>query len=145
MDRKLFLDDIRSVREASNYMSCTVRHNYHQPGWDVVKSYDEFVSYIERNGLPNLISFDHDLADEHYEDLLSDENFLKGDQKIILKYDAYKEKTGYEAAKWLIDYCLEHNEPLPDFLVHTMNPVGRKNIESLLTNFKNHQHAIKSS
>jgi hypothetical protein len=30
--------------------------------WQIVRSYDEFVAWIERHGLPDFISFDHDLG-----------------------------------------------------------------------------------
>ncbi|MDP9961886.1 cyclic-phosphate processing receiver domain-containing protein [Chryseobacterium lathyri] len=68
-------------------------------------------------GLPEMISFDHDLADIHY---------LKPDS------DEYAEKTGYECAKWLIEYCMDHYLDLPKFYCHSMNPVGKENILSLL-------------
>ena len=43
-------------------------------GWIVVRNYDEFVKKINELGLNNIdvISFDHDLAPEHYEILFSD-------------------------------------------------------------------------
>lgn len=44
----------------------------------------------------------------------------------------FKEKTGYHCAKWLIYYCLDNNKKLPRIiLIHSMNNVGVKNIESL--------------
>lgn len=74
-------------------------------------------------GLPDFISFDHDLADEHYEDILD---------FGIANYESYTEKTGYECAKWLVDYCIDHKIPLPEYAVHSDNPVGSANIISYL-------------
>jgi len=48
------------------------------------------------------------------------------------------EKTGYEAAKWLVDHCDNKNLKLPEFVIQSANPVGRKNIESYLNNAKKH-------
>jgi hypothetical protein len=33
---------------------------------DVVRNFDGFVAYITTKGVPDLISFDHDLSSEHY-------------------------------------------------------------------------------
>jgi hypothetical protein len=48
----------------------------------------------------------------------------------------FEEKTGYDCAKWLVDYCIDNQANLPDYLVHSANPIGKKNIESYLENFK---------
>ena len=49
----LFLDDLRHPPLHLNRM------------FDVVRSYDDFVEYIETYGVPELISMDHDLDREH--------------------------------------------------------------------------------
>ena len=77
-----------------------------------VKDYDEFVSWIEENGLPDGINFDHDIA--------------------------HHEKTGMDCAKWLVEYCMDNNKKLPKFKSHSANPVGRDNIENLLKNYEKH-------
>ena len=46
-----------------------------------------------------------------------------------------KEKTGYDCAKWLVEYCLDNDLSLPKYQVHSMNPVGKKNILDYLSNF----------
>ena len=134
--KKLFLDDMRQVRDACYYVSNP--KVYWEDGWDIVRNYGEFVEYIEKNGLPDLISFDHDLADEHYNDLFSDENWVKDDSDIDLKYGSYKEKTGLECAKWLVDYCIDNKIQIPHFGVHSANPVGAENIRGLLNNAMKH-------
>lgn len=136
--KKLFLDDIRIPKDAIGLVPSNMNQFYWENDWDVVKNYSEFCDYIQKYGSPDFVSFDHDLADDHYNDLFSDENWSKNDTDVVLKYDDYKEKTGYECAKWLVDYCLENGLQLPDYAVHSANPVGKKNIESYLLNAKKH-------
>ncbi|OCA70055.1 cyclic-phosphate processing receiver domain-containing protein [Chryseobacterium arthrosphaerae] len=117
--RLLFLDDVRYPIEAYHY---TKQDIFLRSDWHIVRNYGQFVSRILEKGLPEMISFDHDLADEHY---------LKPDAQEFV------EKTGYDCAKWLTEYCMENYLDLPEFHCHSMNPVGKKNIISLLENFKN--------
>ena len=98
-----------------------------------VKSYDEFVKWITDNGLPTAIAFDHDLADEHYTPSEYWDDYDKS--KEYQESQNYKEKTGYDCAKWLIDYCMDNEVELPKFSSHSANPVGRDNIEKLLISF----------
>ena len=120
---KLFLDDNRKPYDV---FRSTINPIYENNNWIVVKSYDEFVSTIESNGLPEVISFDHDLSFDHY---------LEENQNGELDYDNFKEKTGYDCASWLIEYCTKMNLKLPKYFVHSMNPVGSTNIKNLLINF----------
>lgn len=133
---KLFLDDIRKPTD--------VKVAYHNGAyeefpslfsWEIVRSYEEFVGFIKKNGLPTVISFDHDLSWEHYP---KEGPIVEGDWrtgKIKLPYDSYKEKTGYHAAQWLVEYCLERGLDLPESYVHSFNPVGRQNIIDYLNQF----------
>jgi hypothetical protein len=99
-------------------------------GWKVVRSYNEFIKAIEENGLPTMVSFDHDLADEHYDP------DLHGSETYNELYDSFVEKTGYDCAKWLIDYCAENKLALPEtILVHSMNPAGTLNIKSIFNSY----------
>lgn len=82
-----------------------------------------------------MISFDHDLADEHYNDYLSDANFELPDDQIELNYEEYKEKTGYDAAKWLVGYVMENELPICYCKVHSQNTVGAENILKYLNNY----------
>lgn len=97
----LWLDDIRNPIQFG--------------GWDEdiynviwVKTYEEFCDYIDKNGLPDRICFDHDLGTE---------------------------KSGYDAAKYLVDYCQKHNCDVPLVSSQSANPVGRDNILSLVDNW----------
>lgn len=105
--------------------------------WDIVRNYNEFVDYIQTNGLPDFISFDHDLADTHYtpEHLWEDYEASKAWQDA----QVHIEKTGYECAKWLVEYCMDHEKSLPDYYSHSMNPVGRDNILGTLNNFNKYK------
>jgi predicted AAA+ superfamily ATPase len=130
---KLFLDDIRIPKDAITLIPSNFNRFYFENDWDIVRSYNEFVQYIERNGTPEFVSFDHDLGDT-----AMDEYFRNVKTKGILDYDNIKEKTGFDCAKFLVEYCMDKNQSLPEYLVHSANPVGKKNIESYLENAKKH-------
>ena len=66
-NNKLFLDDIRIPKDAINLVPSSFNKFYWENDWDIVKNYDEFVQYIEVNGVPKFVSFDHDLSDFHYD------------------------------------------------------------------------------
>lgn len=84
-----------------------------------VTNYTEFIDEITRNGLPDILSLDHDLCFDAMVGLPS------------------TEKTGYDCAKWLVDYCLDNGKKLPEITqCHSQNPAGKKNILSLLSNFR---------
>lgn len=74
-----------------------------------VKTQSEFESYITECGLPDFISFDNDLGIGNGE--------------------------GYDCAKWLVEYCMNNNVQLPEWYVHSANPVAQENINQLLLNF----------
>ncbi len=120
--KKLFLDDLRMPKDAIGLVPDNMNQFYWANDWSVVRGHDEFCDWVSANGLPDFVSFDHDLADEHY----------GGDG------EGYVEKTGYECAKWLVDYCVDNRLALPDYMVHSANPVGKKNISSYLENAKKH-------
>jgi NAD+-processing family protein with receiver domain len=117
----LFLDDIRNPLSVLSYIRNRI---YFEKKWVIVRNYDEFVSYITENGLPQLISFDHDLADIHYIH-----------QNQVIDYDSYEEKTGYDCAKWLIDYCMDNDKDVPEYFIHSMNIVGGQNIDKYIKNY----------
>ena len=119
--KKLFLDDIREPKEVYSYIKADI---YLLDYWVIVRNYDEFVNYIQKHGIPYMISFDHDLADINY------------NHQNNIDYDSYTEKTGYDCAKWLINYCLDNNLDLPTtILIHSMNIVGTENIKSLFNTY----------
>lgn len=108
---KLFLDDVRYPPD-KEFVA-------HGNEWVVARSYDDAVWCIENYGIPYHISFDHDLASEHY--------IIGGG-----------EKDGYQFAKWFSDYVLLGEYDLPEdfsYNVHSMNPVGSKRIKDWMEDF----------
>ena len=128
MSYNLFLDDVRNP----NSFLKDIRT------WVVVKDYVQFVNTIKEKGLPKFISFDHDLSFEHYP-LSEGREALSMPTEI--PYDKYKYKTGYDCARWIIEYCENNKVSLPDYQVHSMNPIGKQNIIATLENFKKHKNA----
>ena len=125
MKTALYLDDVRTPTETL-------------PGynpWNVVRNYNEFRDWINTNGIPDLISFDHDLANEHTNDYF---NQVGAQGYQIPNYEQYKEKTGLDCARYVVDYCQNNNVPLKQCAVHSHNPVGAKNIQSLINGFHRH-------
>lgn len=103
--KKLFLDDIRSPGMV--YTGAEARD------FQVVRTYTEFVAYIDQNGLPDFISFDNDLGLDQNGEVAPD---------------------GYAAAKWLVYESgleLRHLK----FKVHSANPVAAEQIRGLLNNY----------
>jgi hypothetical protein len=101
MTYKLFLDDLRFPETGD---------------WIIARTMDDAVWYVENKGIPHFISFDHDLAADHY---------IIGDG----------EKTGYDFAKWFANHVMDNDLKLPDsfdYYVHSMNPVGKENIEKYM-------------
>ena len=109
----LIIDDLRDVQMCFNTSGNPM---FKDLSWSIVKTFDEFVDFIDKNGLPNVISFDHDLAD-----------FKDG-----------REFTGMDCATWLTNYCMDNEVKLPLFFVHSDNTVGNENIRTLLSNFRKH-------
>ena len=109
----IFLDDERNIEDVT---------------WVKYPSYENLFVFRRERDLINslmifddikdcLFSFDHDLQDF---DVAGNEN------------------TGYTCAKWLCDYILDRNWNPDDlnYVVHTKNPIGGKNIISYIENFK---------
>lgn len=99
---KMYLDDIREPKDS----------------YDVIaRSYEEALLFVQKNGIPSYISFDHDLGCEDTGEIL---------------------KSGYDFAKWLVDMDIENIYKFPDnfsFNIHSANPIGRNNINSILNNY----------
>jgi hypothetical protein len=125
MKYNLFLDDVREPKDVTWIKLPDVN-------WTIVKNYIEFVDTIMKNGIPEIISFDHDLAQEHYRP-----SMYNRDRHYNKYYTdgTFKEKTGYECAKWLVKYCMDKNLPFPVYYVHTMNPIGSENITKYIENY----------
>lgn len=90
-------------------------------GFEWVKNYDQFVWHLENKEMPELICFDHDLADEHYP-------LNENKPGMVIPYDSYKEKTGKDAAQFIVD----HKLPIRYWSVHSFHAQGKINIENVL-------------
>lgn len=111
---RLFIDDTRVPRQVG----------LPNEDYTIVRDYATAIAIIELFA-PQVISFDHDLQD----------------------YDkSGKEWTGYDIAKTMIEY----DRHIPIFTkqfqynVHSMNPVGKKNIENLLSDYMYHKWGVIS-
>lgn len=130
MGYNLFLDDYRNPDHVT-WVSLP------QVEWTIARSYQQFVETIAANGFPDFIAYDHDLSRQHmldYFDVCEIEDQILDPLK--LNYAKYKEKTGYDCAKWLISHCLAHNKDIPPYIVHSKNHIGRRNITDILENAK---------
>jgi hypothetical protein len=127
----LWLDDLRNP-----YINLEGRVPKEKGVVEWVLNYEQFTQWIEKFGLPEIISFDHDLADEHYTPKEYWHNYQVS--KDYQDAQNYQEKTGMDCAKWLVDYCMDNNAQLPKFYVHSANPVGADNIRGLLRSYLKH-------
>lgn len=100
---RMYLDDLRTPIEEFDV---------------IVRSYENAIVHIKRYGVPNFISFDHDLGIET--------------DRITLK------KSAYDLAKWIVFNDINNNFRLPKnftFKVHSQNPLGKRKIENLLNSY----------
>lgn len=120
MSYNLFLDDFRYPQTAFSYTR-DPRHN--KLNWTIVRSYDEFVATVEKQGIPDIISYDHDLADEHY----APETWNPEGE------ESYLEKTGLHCARYLLEKL--DGTKHPEYIIHSMNPVGSRNIQNAIEDY----------
>lgn len=95
---KLWIDDVRVPPNET---------------WVWAKNFEQAVRVVAIRGLPDEISFDHDLG-------LADE------------------RTGLDIAHWLVDADLDGTVNIPpdwNFHVHSANPVGARNIRETLAGY----------
>ena len=121
----LFLDDYRIPTHVTWVKIPDYQH------YTVVRNYKQFVDMILLRGIPQFVCYDHDLADVHY-NTYHNVNEAGG---LEIDYDKFTEKTGYDCAKWLVNYCVDKKIKHPPYIVHSLNPIGKKNIESYIENY----------
>lgn len=122
----LFLDDERKIYDVK-----WAQLPYDDTEWLTAKSYGQFVDIVMDLGLPEFVSFDHDLADYHYK-IGSMENEASNYGGLRKDFNYGREKTGYDAAKWLVDYCVSHKLKFPKYIVHSLNEVAGKRIDDYI-------------
>lgn len=105
----VFLDDERTI----DFIGDKVKLNNYK--WFIIRNYFDFIDFVDDN-LESiaLVSFDHDI-----------DSFDEGNI----------EWTGKDAALYLQRACQDRNINHPDFLVHSMNNIGRQNIISHIKNY----------
>ena len=137
MDQKmktlLWLDDIRNPHIGDWLMAYAPQFAYGEGEVVWVKNFDDFVSHIKFKGIPDMISFDHDLGED-----VAREKVRMGTSKRQARKQKKETKSGFDCAKWLVDYCIDNEIPIPHFGVHSANPVGAENIRGLLNNAMKH-------
>lgn len=124
--RRLFLDDWRIPRDCAQYMwqrkvDCKIFHEE----WDIVRSYGQFVAWVEKNGIPDLVSFDYDLddVDELKEELPFEDWFNLEENR------PYK---GTDCLRYLIRKCNDTGTKLPNCIIHSVNPDGCQELKELI-------------
>jgi hypothetical protein len=128
MKYKIYLDDERTPIDKT---------------WIVVRNYGQFIKMVSDIGLENIstISFDHDLGDTAIEEFYN--NVMN---RGILDYDNIQEKTGYDAAKWLVGHYMDNfTSPFPQVYVHSANPIGASNIIGYVNGFLKHMDKEQTS
>ena len=142
MKYNLFLDDLRNPGDAyiSGYrqkdtglitlISLLEESGTQESDWVVVRDYYEFINRIFDNGVPELISFDHDLHPEHMSYYV--DTVLSG----IIEYEKLVHKTGYHCAKVIAQTCKKLGIPIPKYFVHSANSTGSENIRKVLEEYE---------
>jgi hypothetical protein len=122
MRHKVYLDDVRTPVD---------------PGWIVVRNYEEFVQKVQDLGMENieLISLDHDLGPSAMQEWHSNVYY-----NYTLDYNNITEKTGMDCTKWLINKWLD-GKPVVDVVVHSANAVGSANMMGMINNYR-HIHRL---
>jgi len=113
MSYRLFIDDERNPIDVK-WGTIGERQLYREDEWLIARNWAEVLELIVSLGMPNMISFDHDLGNN--------------------------QPTGYDIAKRIVDLIMNAQYELdPEFrvLVHSKNPVGAENIRQYMKNFLN--------
>jgi hypothetical protein len=114
---RIYLDDIRTPVDKD---------------WVVVRSYDEFVDKVNEVGLENIesISLDHDLGISAMREWHTNVY-----NNYTLDYNNIEEKTGYDAAKWLVEQWMD-GKPICNVFTHSANAIGSANIMGYINNYR---------
>lgn len=100
MNYNLFLDDIRFPNPIKGL-------------WFIARNCQDAEWYIRNFGIPEHISFDHDLGET---------------------------ENAMTFVKWFCEYVQDNNLDISNFTfnVHSMNPIGAENIKSYMLSFLKH-------
>lgn len=131
-NKLLWLDDIRNPFLVDWLQHYVPEFDEDRENVVWVKNYDDFIDWITENGLPHTIAFDHDLGDD-----VARERVANGMSKRQARIKKRETMSGMDAAKWLVDYCIDNDLDLPNWEIQSANPSGVENINGILTNYKN--------
>jgi hypothetical protein len=137
--RFLFLDDVRDVSHAylwDDNTSLLSKSGIPVWKWDIVRSYDEFVEYVDLKGIPDVVSFDNDLWDVSYELAVNPSSEELTKQFMMEGWEDFLIKTGAHCAEYLVAACKSKNTPIPTYYVHSANGTARPIIRKILENGK---------
>lgn len=130
MSKNIFLDDLRDPKDAFAH---TNQLMFLEWEWTVIRSFDEFAEWIHANGLPDFVSFVHDLHNDHYtpQHLWTDKEAAKAWRTGEIS----AKPNGFHCAMFLVHYCSLKKLKLPEWYCHSMNPVGNDKISFALNGF----------
>lgn len=131
--RCLFLDDIRVPENAILWdykISLIKASGIPAWKWDIVRSYDEFVKYIDEKGIPDVVSFDNDLFDVTDSRISED---VLNKQFQMIGWQEFSIKTGAHCAEYLVGSCISLKKPIPEYYIHTANSAARPIIREILS------------
>lgn len=127
---KLFLDDIRMPRDAwiySERIKLLEKSKTISCEWTIVRNYEDFCGFIDKFGIPSVVSFDHDLCEQHMEyyfDFVSKNGYID--------YSNLSTKTGKHCAEYFVEKWKKDGKPDTEVYVHSANRWGRVEIEKTL-------------
>lgn len=101
----IFLDD---YRKPNKYVNMNINRVYQ--AYNAQEFYDLLPKLYKKYNRIDEVWFDHDLGPVEC-------------------------GTGYECAKYLVDFCINHDMPLPEYHIQSANPVGSANIDSYLKSY----------
>lgn len=120
----IFLDDIRVPSDVTWVEIPRIKD------WVIVRNFEEFQNEITKSKYktsgPQHISFDHDLAEEHYSG------------------DFSRAKSGYHCAQLTVQLAIAnewHN--IPNFTIHSMNEIGSKRIKEAMKDFERYHQLVR--
>jgi hypothetical protein len=129
----LWLDDLRNPTD-NIWNNWIARQGVNPTDYDItwVKNYDDFTDWIVNNGLPDVVCFDHDLGQDIAIERYTTGGMTKTQAKKLKKLETM---SGFDATKWMVNYCMDNDLRLPDWYIQSANPVGAENIKSYLQSF----------
>lgn len=131
----LFLDDQRNPENAylnldssASKISLVKYSRVHEDDWVIARTYDHFVKSLKYFGLPDVVSFDHDLDDEHIKHY-----FMVTQETGVIEYGNLKVKTGKHCAEYLVKEWNKQAKPKQiKTFVHSANHWGQIEIKKIL-------------